>query len=848
MADWAAAIGTDIADLVDGWPQRWRYPDLLDRPADDQDAAAWVTGAILNGMAEPLTLAEAGRRLIGSGSFEVVDRMVEEAPLTATDVRQLDALLRAARRSRRADHERRLEMLERRRHLMPGAWPAVSPAQRAAIVDRSREAPLEAEKLLVELEKAADDATALRVAELRGMRLALAEPGDKRGQLIDRCIEAGEYEAARALLDRNQAIPDGGPALLPRPEELPDDLPALGILDMLLDGTGSRLPDLERVSVEHRAPPTNDADAWALLRALRAMTRSAPETAPDLAAAQQLVEALHRVLGVTEVAHTVQAVGSAVHARLFFASDGRLPPLRLLSHEGVDLWVGKTAPSAELPRPVVWLVPDGRASAVGETGAAVVGADDLIVLVAPTAEGSPARPADRQIQLLRRIGPALTTHQLIGPDQLVDLSRAHSPDWSLAWLFDLLGYTLDAVARAALLYETGGRPDDLRLVVDALVKRTGTPTDRLRKLGLEHLQAVREDPAVAERRRNRLLAAVHGQPLAEALLLTSVWLAASDNTLRSLTEVVEWLEVLAEVNLSAVGLTTAELTAAADLLVRQKLWVESPVERERFGLPHTGWRDVLSAVDDITTQVRDALWLSEQHRADELVTIHELVVETIDHHNGNLSRDIDIYVGLMAESTDLAERTTLKARITELNEERLEMGAQYEEAKRAAEPRRLRDMIDAQCRRLSVRHALGKIELMVDGGDDVLVTVNDWLLGRALYNLLDNSRHAIDVGGRGVGHVEIRVATRDAPGHRVCVIDIEDSGAGMPDDVVARLRRGERFTTRSGGKGVGFLIAGRWFRKYRGELVVVVGRGSARTGGAHVRATLPVTDANSPQA
>jgi signal transduction histidine kinase len=98
---------------------------------------------------------------------------------------------------------------------------------------------------------------------------------------------------------------------------------------------------------------------------------------------------------------------------------------------------------------------------------------------------------------------------------------------------------------------------------------------------------------------------------------------------------------------------------------------------------------------------------------------------------------------------------------------------------------------------------------LADEGDDLTVEVDPHLVKQALFNLLSNALQATPAGGRVTGRVR-----RCAEG--VC-IDVADTGRGMPPEVLARLGT-PFFSTRSGGTGLGVVLARRVARQHGGEL------------------------------
>jgi signal transduction histidine kinase/CheY-like chemotaxis protein len=95
-----------------------------------------------------------------------------------------------------------------------------------------------------------------------------------------------------------------------------------------------------------------------------------------------------------------------------------------------------------------------------------------------------------------------------------------------------------------------------------------------------------------------------------------------------------------------------------------------------------------------------------------------------------------------------------------------------------------------------IRH---RATLSLDIGDIPLVDANDGQLGQVLLNLLVNAAQAITEGA--ADRNQIRVVTRTDPQGRA-VVEVHDTGSGMPDDVKSRIFA-PFFTTKDVGVGTG---------------------------------------------
>lgn len=127
---------------------------------------------------------------------------------------------------------------------------------------------------------------------------------------------------------------------------------------------------------------------------------------------------------------------------------------------------------------------------------------------------------------------------------------------------------------------------------------------------------------------------------------------------------------------------------------------------------------------------------------------------------------------------------------------------------------------------IEIRH---RARLVKDFGQTPLVYASDSRLGQVFLNLIVNAAQAIPEGH--ADENEIRVITRTAPGGRV-MIQVRDTGAGIPENIVARIFE-PFFTTKpvGGGTGLGLAISHRIIAEMGGEMTVdsEVGKGATFT-------------------
>ncbi|MCR4411002.1 MAG: ATP-binding protein [Thermoguttaceae bacterium] len=114
------------------------------------------------------------------------------------------------------------------------------------------------------------------------------------------------------------------------------------------------------------------------------------------------------------------------------------------------------------------------------------------------------------------------------------------------------------------------------------------------------------------------------------------------------------------------------------------------------------------------------------------------------------------------------------------------------------------------------------------------VLADEEQVGQVLMNLLANAAEATSSGG------EVRVsaeAARDAAGRAAVAIRVQDTGAGMPDEVRRRLFE-PFFTTKEGGTGLGLCIAAGIVARHHGSLVLE----SANSAGTCFAVWLPTVE------
>jgi signal transduction histidine kinase len=124
-----------------------------------------------------------------------------------------------------------------------------------------------------------------------------------------------------------------------------------------------------------------------------------------------------------------------------------------------------------------------------------------------------------------------------------------------------------------------------------------------------------------------------------------------------------------------------------------------------------------------------------------------------------------------------------------------------------------------------------KVEVQLELPDDLPdVRVDPMQLEQALVEVVSNALDSMPAGGR----LRISASVDPAPGDSCVIIEIADSGPGIPDHVLPSVCQ-PFFTTRPEGTGLGLAIAKRYIEQNRGSLEIV-----SSPGGTSVRFRLPI--------
>ena len=113
-------------------------------------------------------------------------------------------------------------------------------------------------------------------------------------------------------------------------------------------------------------------------------------------------------------------------------------------------------------------------------------------------------------------------------------------------------------------------------------------------------------------------------------------------------------------------------------------------------------------------------------------------------------------------------------------------------------------------------------------------------IGQVFTNLLTNAADALDAREEGAGKIRIRIFDRELEGNAFIAVTVEDSGAGIPDELKDKVTE-IFFTTKPSGKGtgLGLAITRRILDEHQGTMQV---GHSALLGGAEIALLFPRRD------
>ena len=134
---------------------------------------------------------------------------------------------------------------------------------------------------------------------------------------------------------------------------------------------------------------------------------------------------------------------------------------------------------------------------------------------------------------------------------------------------------------------------------------------------------------------------------------------------------------------------------------------------------------------------------------------------------------------------------------------------------------------------------VGRVEIANETPGDFEVHADSEQLFRVLLNLFRNAVDALESAGPEPGRAPL-VRVRAKAENGLAVIEIADSGPGVPAQARARLFAAFQSSGRTGGTGLGLAIAAELARAQGGEITLVDDAGVDSLGGATFRVALPL--------
>jgi signal transduction histidine kinase len=847
---------TQLDDMLVGWTERWRYLDLVialvggaNHPSAVLLAPEIAAEAIVTGLSAPPTdLTDALRQLIEQGEFAAVDSLLNDERLAAGLPVGAIGGLRRRLQAARVDGEREAA---RRAHELR------TRARRAGAPDADIQSPgdvarawahrrADGEALLERWTDRIALAERVRRKEAEERLRPLEADHPRYVEVIRACVQAGEYPVVSRLLDQG---PDGdfdaGPLVIDQvTRSWPHPTPPEEALEWYFKSEENA--QRPRNFSTRWLPPEDDEAGWALLRALRQLQRDQSETSVATVAdsLDLLMDHVQR--------HRAVAEAGGVRVNLHELSDRHVPWLRLPSH--LPLWVGPedwTPPADEAP--AVWFVADGR-TVQASPGVALVDTAFLLNLVAPDRHGHKLSPSARRINLLREICRQLPLAQVVG--NTVEFDPGDDPRDTLAWLFDLLGLRAALGVFDAILYDTAARPSALFAAVEAFAE----PVEDRGAVTMDDLQQWRRDAERIGVLRDRVLADLASEP--EALLLVCMAIYERSDTPGTVflpADLTEGLEEAASrlpygrklPELLPDSAVMAALNRAADAGWLRRRGPEG----NRYELAGPGLVALLSGdyLRDRATEIL-ARMATEQAAMQDVIEARTDILTT--HSRRHLRRN---YIGALRDlvhrlaTADLPhqQRDTVVYQ-AEVQIDRLAMSLEVEQQDYAAllrpRPFAIMEVLD-ELSRTAAR--LWKVEVRVQVGaavesvqpERVRVLGSRMLVDQALENLVINASQAAERAAMHAVAVEMGVdLVDDERGDRWVVVDVEDSGPGIPDHIRPKIQQGESCTTRPDGEGGQGLEHVRKIASFcRGRFELLPDR--SPLGGAHFRVWLPAAAA-----
>ncbi|MFG1645713.1 sensor histidine kinase [Amycolatopsis sp. NPDC049252] len=825
-----------LRDIMAASDQRWRYAatiGLLSDPVQQFSDLQLAQGVALDLAKPPATAEAAAGRLIDSGDFAAADALISEGGLGD----QLDEALRRAREAALREVDRRHnELLERSKRC------------EGEVVERSRLASLcharrtASDVVLAAWQETTEETEREYARQLETRLVTVA--GDSSPvwvEAVRACITAREFPAAGMMLDGPpDAGTPGGPVVVPYGQERWPwpDLGLAGALAWYLDPDAD--PQLDFVN-RWRPDPQTDPVGSRLVLALHEMCRELSSST-----VQTFADALDELLGFESTRHTAESTGHEIQTTLNGLRDPRFT--RIAIPAAWTLLVGSSGPPPANDDPsqvTVWLDLNSSEAAPLPVGVVRMLPEVLFRLLARGPGSGTMSPSERRINLLRALCRQLPLQRLFPAQGGGRPATAHELRDDMAWLLDLLGVRARGAVVDALCYDTAGYRPAVSAALESLLAGEGKrPTE----LTMTDITEWRRSRKALEEFRSRVFKALLAEPDVAAVGLAALALQDNEPDRRfGENEVREWLGIFGGVQSEP---ATAVLFDVEPALRRAVVAGILRHDGEQYGFRGPGLAAMLG--DDVEGYVEETV--------QELHQRNQLVLEQV----GLQMRNEALSSTLHTMKTDLFElRTALKHAVDADSLDSMRSALAFG-AKRAKEiEERCADLVKTRkeemlaTERVDVGELLEELRRFYESRYPARLTVTVRVPGEplaifgsrqvvrlAIENLMTNAMQAQE--GPEFVRASIGLTLTKQPvsiaGTQVdcAVIDVEDDGPGVADQVAAKIYAGEVLPERPNGLGRGISFTRAHVSWFGGRLYLV-GRSSAMNG-AHFQVQLPLIE------
>jgi hypothetical protein len=588
-------------NLLLGWPELWRYPELVAQLASDREAlnVESAVDIITRGITRNSTATDSLRSLLAMKAFGAAHLLLE-SPAFIKEVGDGYSQLAAEV----ADTERRthLELTARRFELAARATRLNTPVEveEYGLERVFAENPSEADQMLGVWARDLDrreqeirEELERRVEE----RLRRRQPDTGRAkewaETVRGYLRTSRFDLAENLLASDSAGSEhDDPEAIPRSPRWHYDLTALNTIRILRGF--ERPPDVG--FVERWSPTPEDLAALNLLEWLERHT--GPEFSCSAEDAGEFARLLDEFLtGRPARPREVEEIDDGYITWVYEVYEPRI--LRLAgSKDGVPLWIARspeqTAPSSLADKPAV-LAFHPESAPVGRPGLLGFEARMLFPLLRES--------SFRKVNFLRRLMLRISLEDtlLMPPTLNVEIPGSA---WSYAaWFLDYLGIKTDSPSTLDLITFYGsGRGDVLTLFLSALVESV---SERYTTISSADVHGTWRSTRFRNVARDRLLGPYLKDPEARAVLGCVYYLIAGGEELE-ITDLLMWLAEAWDFEDAHAITAAAEKLNAGGLLMLE--------DAKRIRLPKTGITHLIRVdIGDPESYIRSAL--EQKHKS-----------------------------------------------------------------------------------------------------------------------------------------------------------------------------------------------------------------------------------------